>query len=151
MKKNIMIIIGIIIVAAAVIGLIYAGTILHGKEVKEDNHLIELTFDELQKKIDNQDSFILLISRTNCSHCIEYKPTLKKVLAEYDITAYEVEIDKLSKEDNIKLKAIANVDGTPNTIFIENGAEKNTASRLAGTVSESKLVSRLKAMGYIKE
>ncbi len=148
MKKNIVIFIVIAIVITASIGLIYASTILHGKEKYEDKHLIEITFKELQEKVDNKETFILLISRSDCSHCIEYKPTLKKVLAENDIIAYEIQLDKISAEDEGKLKDIANVSGTPNTIFIENGVEKSTSQRLSGAVSESKLRSRLKALGY---
>lgn len=151
MKKNILIIGTFIVIILAIISLIYASTILHGKEVNEDKHLIELTFEELQKKIDNKETFILLISQTQCSHCMEYKPTLKKVLAEYNIDAYVIELDLLSTENKGKLKDIANVSGTPNTIFIEEGAEKNTSQRLSGPVSESKLINRLKALGYIKE
>ena len=33
--------------------------------------------------------------------------------------------------------------------FVEEGAEKNTSSRLYGAQEKSKIVSRFKAMGYI--
>lgn len=151
MKKKIIIASAIAVVTIAIISLIYASTILHGKEVNEDKHLVELTFEELQQKVDNKETFILLISQTTCSHCMEYKPILKSVLAKYDITAYVIELDTLSTEDKGRLKDIANVSGTPNTIFIEEGTEKNTSQRLSGEVTESKLVNRLKALGYIKE
>lgn len=152
MKNKVLIILVVVVILIATGSLIYAGTVLNGKKTTEDSHLIELTFSELQEKIDNEESFILLIARTDCSHCIEYKPILKKVLAEYDLIAYEIDLDKINDEQMSKLNNIANTGGrTPNTVFIENGKEKNTSQRLAGAVSESKLVNRLKALGYIKE
>lgn len=151
MKKNILIFIISAIVILAAIGLIYASTVLHGKETNEDKHLVEINFNELVEKTNNKESFILLVSQTECSHCLEFKPTFKKVLAKYDITAYNIELDKLSKEEKTKLKDIANVTSTPTTVFIEDGEEKSTSQRLVGTVNEDKVISRLKALGYITE
>lgn len=150
MKKKIIIISVIAVVALAIIGMIYAGITLKGKEIEEDSHLIALTFEELQTKIDKKETFILVLTQTSCSHCAEYKPVLKKVLSEHDLYAYEIEIDKLSKAENAKLKDIANASGTPATIFIENGSEVNTSSRLYGAQEKSKIVNRFRAMGYIK-
>lgn len=150
MKKKIMIF-GILAIATlAIAGMIYASITLKQKEKIEDSHLISLTFKELQKKIDKKDSFILVITQEECSHCMEYKPVLKSVLTEYDIYAYELSLDKLSKKETAQLKDIANTSGTPNTVFIENGEEKNTSSRITGNKSKDKIISRLKAMGYIE-
>lgn len=151
MKKNIFIIIGIIVVAFAVIGLVYASTTLNKKNKDIDSHLVEISITELQEKVDNKESFILVISQTNCSHCAEYKPVLKEVLADYDIIAYEIDEKKLSTEENGQLKNIANISGTPTTVFIVNGEEKNTQSRLVGSANKTKIINRLKANGYIKE
>ena len=49
------------------------------------------------------------------------------------------------------VKNVANISGTPTTIFIENGEEKSTLNRLVGNVAEYKLVDKLKTMGYINE
>ena len=94
---------------------------------------------------------MFVITATYCSHCAEYKPTLSEVLTEYDITGYFIEEDKLDKEDLAKLKEIANFSGTPTTVFIKDGVEESTATRLSGNQSKSKIISRLKTMGYIKE
>ncbi len=150
MKKKILLIIIIVFGILAISGMLYAGITLKAKEKEEDSHLIELTFDELQTKIDNKDTFILVLSQTSCSHCAEYKPILKEVLTEYNIYAYEVSIDKLSKEENAKLKDIASANGTPTTIFINEGIEINTSTRLVGTQGKTKIINRLKAMGYIE-
>lgn len=150
MRKKIIIFSTIGVVILALTALIYASITLNNKNKNLDSHLVNINFNKLQEKIDNKDSFILVLTQTGCSHCEEYKPVLKKVLAEYNITAYELSIDKLSKSETAKLKDIANSNGTPTTIFIEDGAEQNTSTRLYGAKNESKIVSRLKAMGYIK-
>ena len=36
-------------------------------------------------------------------------------------------------------------------MFIENGEETNTSSRLVGEKTQDQIINRLKAMGYIKE
>mgnify|MGYP004536547623 CR=1 FL=1 len=151
MKKNIFIIIGIVIVALAIAGLVYASTTLNKKNNDVDSHLVELNMSELQSKIDNKETFILVISQTDCSHCAEYKPILKEVLAENNITAYEIDEKKLTKEENGQLKNIANISGTPTTVFIVDGEEKSTQSRLVGSANKTKIINRLKANGYIKE
>ena len=151
MKKNIFIIIGIVIVALAIAGLVYASTTLNKKNNDVDSHLVELNMSELQSKIENKETFILVISQTDCSHCAEYKPILKEVLAENNITAYEIDEKKLTKEENGQLKNIANISGTPTTVFIVDGEEKSTQSRLVGSANKTKIINRLKANGYIKE
>lgn len=151
MKKKILIFGSILVIILAVIGMVYASITLKGKEKNEDNHLLEINFTDLNKKIENKETFILLISQTECAHCLAYKPIFKKVLAKYDITAYELSLDKLSKEEKTQLTNIANVSGTPNTVFIFDGEEKNTANRIVGEATESEITSRLKALGFIQE
>lgn len=117
----------------------------------EENRLKTLSFSELKEKINNKESFILVVGQTTCSHCAEYRPIIKSVLDKYNIVAYEIELDKLSSEEKGMMNDIANVSGTPTTIFIENGTEKTTTNRLVGPASQSKIISRLKSLGYIKE
>lgn len=151
MKNKIIMIIGILVLSIAIGSLVYASVSLTKEDKEEENHLIEISFSELQEKVNNKDSFILVLSQTGCSHCAEYKPILKKVLNKYDVVAYELVTDLINKEENAKLKDIANFSGTPTTVFIVDGEEVNTYNRIVGSASESKIVSRLKAMGYIKK
>jgi len=151
MKKKAFLI-GIMAVVIAAIGLmIYASVTLNKEEENLDQYLVELTIDELQEKINNKDSFILVISQTTCSHCAEYKPRLKKILQEYNIVGYYIEKDTLNEDEESKLSAIASISGTPTTIFIENGEEVSTSSRISGARDNDAIISRLKAMGYISE
>ena len=152
MKKK-GLIIGISAVIVFAIGaMIYAGIVLNSKEKNENKYLIELKIDELKEKINNKESFILLISQTTCSHCAEYKPKFKRVLSSNKVTAYYIEKDLLNKEDEGYLNTVANISGTPTTVFIVDGEEANTAYRISGSnADEQKIKDRLIAMGYIKE
>ena len=87
---------------AAVIGVIYSSSVLKGKEIDEDKHLVLINYSELETKINNKESFILLISQSDCAHCLAFKPGFKEVLAKYDITAYEIQTDQISNEENNK-------------------------------------------------
>lgn len=118
---------------------------------EKSSKLVLLSFPELKEKIDNKESFILVITQTTCSHCAEYRPILTAVLDKYNITAYEIESNKLTTEERGLMNDIANVSGTPTTIFIEDGVETTTTNRIIGPANQSKLISRFTAMGYIEE
>lgn len=150
MKKKVVIglIIGIVVLAIG--AMIYASIVLKGNEKKENKYFVELKIDELEEKINNKDSFILVISQTTCSHCAEYKPRIKKVLAKYKITGYYIEKDLLDEEETARLSNIANISGTPTTVFIFDGEETSSTTRITGAKSIDAIESRLKAMGYIK-
>ena len=127
---------------------------LFGCKIKNDNEegkIITLDYSELKEKIENKDSFILVVTRTDCSHCAVYLPRLQDVLKEYELTAYKIEVDEWSDEETNELKDICNVSATPTTIFIENGEEKNTSSRLVGSRDKDQIIQRFKAMGYIEK
>ena len=151
MKKKVLIGVGIAIILLAVGLLVYAGIVLNNNRLKEEKYFKELSISELQEKIDNKESFILVISQTTCSHCAEYKPRIKKVLAKYEITGYYIEKDLLNEEETTQLNNIANISGTPATIFITDGEEKSSSTRISGARSTDVIISRLKAMGYIKK
>ena len=115
-----------------------------------NDNLVRLSYDEIMEKIDNKESFILCISRTTCSHCNVYKPKLRKVANKYDIKIYYTDVDKYSKNDLKNFSSKISFDGgTPTTLFIKNGEEKTTATRIEGDVSIEKIVDKLKKNGFI--
>lgn len=150
MKKKFLIFLAFAISIGAIIAIIYAAITLNKQEKIEDSYLIELTFNELEEKINNKESFVLVFTQTQCNHCHEYKPVLKRTLAKKKFYAYEIVLDHLSKKEKAKLNDIANVSGTPTTVFIIDGAEVNSSSRLVGIQQEDKIVNRLKYYGYIE-
>ena len=115
-----------------------------------NSNLIELDYHNLENKINNKESFVVCISRTTCSHCNDYKPKLRKVANKYKINIYYTDIDKYNKTDLEKFNKLISFDGgTPVTIFIKNGEEKTTATRIEGDVSTDKIIDKLKKNGFI--
>ena len=115
-----------------------------------NDNLVRLSYDEIMEKIDNKESFILCISRTTCSHCNVYKPKLRKVANKYDIKICYTDVDKYSKNDLKDFNSKISFDGgTPTTLFIKDGKEKTTATRIEGDVSIEKIADKLKKNGFI--
>ena len=152
MKKNIIKCAIVAVVIAAVGGLIYAGVKINGNKKELDKHLVEINVKELKEKIDNKETFILVVTRTDCSHCEAFKPVLKDVYKEYNITGYEINTANIAKEDeSLYTDLVPNIEGTPTTVFFKNGEETTVSNRIKGEVKRDKVVNRLKSLGYIEE
>lgn len=130
--------------------------IIYKKFIKKDNinnysNIVLLDIEMLKNKIDNKDTFVLIISRDDCSHCNAYLPVVNKVGKNYNLTFYDISQTGLSNEDLTYLRNVANISGTPTTVFIVDGEEKNIQNRIVGEAKEYRLVEKLKTMGYINE
>lgn len=148
MKKKTYLIILIILLILLFVSL----GILYIRKKEEENTLVyEINMQQLEEKINNKDTFILVMTQTGCVHCQSYLPTIKKVSREYGVTFYVLNRAKLSKEEYNRLNDIANISGTPTTIFIVDGEEKTTLNRLTGSIEKSRLVEKLISEGYINE
>ena len=114
-----------------------------------NSYLKQLKYDEVMEKIQNKESFILVVSQTTCSHCKEYKPVFKKILKKNNLTAYYIEYDLLSDEEKKEFVKYINFDSTPVTVFLKNGEETTTANRIVGAREEEYIIGKLKSNGYI--
>ena len=142
-KKLVMGILGGIIV----IGLI----VFYFLGSNSSDNFIKLNYNDFKEKVDNKDSFVLCVSRTTCIHCNDYKPKLKEVSKKYNIKIYYTEINEFSNSELDYFKDNFGFDGgTPITMFIKDGKEGTTGSRIEGDVSMEKIVSKLKTNGFIK-
>ena len=100
----------------------YEDYIADSKEEKPtSNKLIEITLDELQKKLANFESFTLVVGQTTCSHCQSFIPKISEVAEENNLTIYLIEIDLLSRSDHDRFREIFDVPATPMTLIIEDG------------------------------
>ena len=148
MKKKTYLIILIILLILLFVSL----GVLYIRKKEEENTLVyEINMQQLEEKINNKDTFILVMTQTGCVHCQSYLPTIKKVSREYGVTFYVLNRAKLSKEEYNRLNDIANISGTPVTIFIVDGEEKTALNRLTGSIEKSRLVEKLISEGYINE
>ncbi len=143
LKKTYLIIVGIILT-------ILLGTILYFTLKPKENNLIEIDGTELLK---NKETFILVFTQTGCVHCSEYKPILNRVLTENNIKAYEINRNNLEKEEETiknKVNELFNINGTPMTLFINDGEEKTTINRISGSTNYTNLKNILKERGFIE-
>lgn len=110
-----------------------------------------LDYDQLKAKIDNKESFVLVISRTGCPHCVNYKKTVNKAVKQNNIDIYMVDMANFSDEQINNFKTVIKWDGsTPETVFVDQGIETSTYNRLVGDVDYDKLINKLKKMNYIE-
>lgn len=146
-NKNIVlyIIIGLVVLLGAF--LVYK---LAFQTKEAESKLINIKVSDLVEKINNKESFVLVISQTGCSHCEQYLPELDRTLQEVDFNAYVLNITNLSEENSSTLGKHVNFSGTPTTIFFHEGEEKTTLNRIIGYASKNKIVEKLKSLGYIK-
>ena len=111
----------------------------------------EIKLDELTKKIENKDSFVLVIGSETCSACEAFKPTMEQVIKKYNLTIYYINIYPLTTEEKAKLVSYIYYTNTPTTIIFTNGENKDTHDNIVGAVSYDKVVQKLKEKGYINE
>ncbi len=117
--------------------------------VDKKTYFKELKYKEVIEKMDNEESFVLLLSQTTCSHCMDFKPKIENVANKYKLNIYYIETNLLNKEETQKFKTYISYTGTPTTVFILNGKETTVANRLNGSVEEQKIIDKLKSNGFI--
>ena len=140
-KKKVIILVSICLVVL-IVGLV-------ADKILSRSYLVELEYEEVLHKVDNDESFVILFSQTTCNHCISYKPKLEAVAKEYKLEIYYVDIDLLSKSDREALGKKMNFNSTPVTLFIKNGEETSMATRIDGDADKEKIISKLKSNGFI--
>lgn len=115
-----------------------------------NNNLKSLSYKELNKKMENGDTFFFEVVQDGCSHCANFTPKLKEVLNEYDVIGYQLNITNLSSEDYDAFYSKFGISSTPTTVFITNGEESSVLQRIDGNVSKDKIIAKLKSNNYIK-
>ena len=144
-SKKILIIFSIILILMISTVVVY--NLKYTKASPNPIGLEEITYKEIVKKKDNEDNFILIVSRSNCSHCTSYKPKVEKVAKENRITVYYIDTDTLSNKDEFLTEF--NLDGaTPITMFFIKGKE-TLLNRIEGDTSPKKIKDQFKKMGFI--
>ncbi len=110
----------------------------------------EINLNEYKKMIENKETFILYIGAKNCQYCISYTKKLNKIIKEYQVKVYYIDVSLLSETELTEFKGYVYYEGTPTTVFIKNGEEESTYNRIIGNRSREKIIDKLKINGYIK-
>ena len=109
----------------------------------------EISYSELQDLIDNKESFPLVIASATCSACNSYRLTLEKFIQEYNVDVKYIDLDKLTDEEESNLMNEFPITGTPTTVFVEDGEEKDTYNRIVGNKKFSQTEEAYRENGYI--
>lgn len=147
-NRKLNLILYIVIILIVLIGAFLVYKFAFSEKVTESK-LINIKVSELEEKINNKDTFILVISQTGCSHCEQYLPELDRALKEVDLNAYVLNVTGLDSANSSTLAKYVNFSGTPTTIFFNEGIEKTTLNRIVGYASKNKIKERLQSLGYI--
>ena len=136
----------IIIITIIIVSIV---TVLTYNIIKKD-YFTKLNYEEFFNKWENDDTFVLVISKTECPYCQMYIPKIKKISEEYKINTYSVETDTFTAEESSAFSNLINYNATPTTVFIINGEELSKATRINGNVSEQKIINKFKSNDFIK-
>lgn len=117
---------------------------------KPKGSLKEITYEEITKKIKNEDSFILIVSQSTCSHCATYKPKVDQICKENNINAYYIDYDKYKNKEEF-LNEFDLSGATPTTIFFQKGKEKSVLNRIEGDISKQNVIEAFEKMGFIQK
>lgn len=106
--------------------------------------LQELSYAEYQEKIDNKESFVVIIERATCSHCVSFLPVAKSFASDNNVPMYYVDTDTFSEEDwnsfeksNTFLKKNSGKWGTPTTVVL---AGNEAVDYIEGETTADKLL-----------
>lgn len=145
MAKKMILFLSILILFFSI--LFYATT----KNEKNTSLVTFITMSTLKEKLENKDSFVLILSQDGCSHCEAYLKTVDNVISKYNVTIYDLNLSKLNNSEKNELSSLFSISGTPTTVFITEGEEKTSLNRIVGELEKDKLTQKLKNLGYIKE
>lgn len=109
----------------------------------------EIDYNKYLEKIEQKDTFALVIGSETCSACAMFKTTMETFIEKYQVEVFYIDTADMSNEDYSSLNSEINFDGTPTTIFIEEGNLTSYYNRIDGAGSLSSVESKFKENGYI--
>ena len=116
----------------------------------KNDYYKEITFSEYKELIKNEETFILYVHQTGCSHCNTFSPRLKKVVRNNKIdNCYGLNLSEMTKDELMEFSSSVSVTGTPTTIFFYDGVE-DEYDHVVGVKTEKVLTNKLKNKGFIK-
>ena len=110
----------------------------------------QINYQDYVKKLDNGESFPLVIGSETCSACGLYQATMETFIEKNQIEVFFIDISKISEDEYKALKTQISFDGTPTTVFIEKGKLTSFYNRIDGAADLSYVINTFKNNNYIK-
>lgn len=91
--------------------------------------LQKLSYAEYQEKVDNNESFVIIVERTTCSHCQTFMPIAEAFANDNGLPLYYIDTDEMTEEEWNQLE-------TSNTFFKKNSSNWGTPTTMVLAGSE---------------
>lgn len=112
-----------------------------------------IKYSDLIKKMDNKETFIIYFGSSNCSHCKAFKPVLEKVITDYQVKVYYLNIVDFDEDRLEELTSKTNFpQTTPTILFIKDGVTdwNSGFNMINGAKDEAYVIEKFTQNGYIK-
>lgn len=110
----------------------------------------EISYSKLMKKIENEETFPLVIGSSECSACANYEITMNSFISKNQVEVFMIDLSQLSDEDYNRLKTETSFSGTPTTVFYKDGKLTSFYNRIDGSESMSVVEDYFRSNGYIE-
>lgn len=108
-----------------------------------------VTYSSFKEKIENKESFVVLVIQNGCSHCENFKPVFDEFANDNDISYVKLNLTNLTSTDSQELNSNYTISGTPTILFFKNGKVQEEYT-ISGEVPKKNLKTVFKKAGYIK-
>ncbi|MCH8646886.1 thioredoxin family protein [Staphylococcus lugdunensis] len=130
----------LIITFVSVLIIIVIGLTLYSKLFKVEKPLYtKINTQQLKKKINDNEKFVVYLYQDNCSGCKRMKPIINEYIRKNKDKVFAIDVNKSENIDYLSNKI--KLEKTPTFIFYENGREKE---RIVGQMSEEEIKKKLK-------
>lgn len=112
----------------------------------------EISYKDLESKVENKETFALFIGRTSCSSCDVFKNILNDAYAkEYakESTIYYIDTDALTDEEYKEFHSKYSYSGTPTVTIITDGKFSPNDS-VTGSDKYNDMIDKMKSKGLLK-
>lgn len=134
----------------------FSGCGLHDKYQVTNEHKTEktykktneITYEEYSNKLENNETFIVLLWQTGCSHCESFEPKLNKIIEKYNLEIFSLNLHDLSEKEYSTIKNKTFITGTPTTVYIKEG---KYVSKIVGDKDQEEIINFLVESNYLEE
>ena len=129
--------------------LLFLGLIVTGCSSKLDGYT-KISYETFKRKIDNQETFPLVIGSSECSACANYEIIMERFIRDYQVEVFMIDLLELSDKAYDELKTNVSFTGTPTTVFYKDGQLTSYYNRIDGSVTKNVIKEYFKTNGYIE-
>ena len=102
-----------------------------------------ISLKELSEKMENKDTFTVMLTQSMCGYCQEFKTILTDYQKEHNLVMNEVVLDKENATPQENLKIIkpyfSDFSTTPGIFYVEKGESKSHLKEKGGTINTEHL------------